>query len=363
VERVLGAALSASYEARSRERPPSLARWLGIRIIVLKPKVSPNERGVLLAKFSEMLELIATEMDLVRLFEDYTLVVEPSWSGYCREDLLHFTQFDSEVFIESPEISDFEFLQRLNSNLVPVFLGSGDWVNPELLPERTWTPRKDRPFDVVMNANWAPWKRHYVLFETMSKLHRKMRVALIGFPWNGRTSDDIMALAEHYGVAGQITVFEGVPFEEVLKVNAAAKVAVLLSLKEGANRAIPEALFCGTPALVLQETLGGVAKNVTAESGRIVPQSDFASALDEMLEAPDSFSPRSWALEHISCFKSTSHLNQVLREHALARGEPWTRDIVAKTNRPELAYTSEEDAAAMASHNRALVDYLRVHSE
>jgi glycosyltransferase involved in cell wall biosynthesis len=149
----------------------------------------------------------------------------------------------------------------------------------------------------------------------------------------------------------------------VLKVNAAAKVAVLLSLKEGANRAIPEALFCGTPALVLQETVGGVAKNVTAESGRIVPQSDFASALDEMLEAPDSFSPRSWALEHISCFKSTGHLNRVLQQHALARGEPWTRDIVAKTNRPELAYTSEDDAAAMAAHNRALVDYLLARSE
>jgi glycosyltransferase involved in cell wall biosynthesis len=326
--------------------------------MVLKPKVSEHERGVLLVKFSEMLRMIISDMDLVALLKDYTLVVEPSWSGYCDPDLLYFTQFSTEVFVQAPEIEDFRFLERLNSNLVPVSLGSGDWVNPELI-EPSDHGFAERRFDVVMNASWARWKRHYVLFESLRRIRRDVRVALIGFPWEGRTSQDILALARHYGVADQLAIFEAVPFDEVLRVSADAKVAVLLSLKEGANRAIPEALFCGTPALVLQETVGGVAKNVTAESGQVVPEAAFPSALEEMLGIADQFSPRQWAVEHISCFKSTERLNGILEAHALARGERWTRDIVAKSNSPELSYVREKDAVALREHNRELAKYLR----
>lgn len=69
------------------------------------------------------------------------------------------------------------------------------------------------------------------------------KVALIGYPIEGRTSGEVLELAKRYGVASKIELFENIPPEEVARVIRSAKLGVTLSKKEGANRGIYECFF------------------------------------------------------------------------------------------------------------------------
>jgi len=51
-----------------------------------------------------------------------------------------------------------------------------------------------------------------------------------------------------------------------------------------------------------------------------------------MIQHHDQYSPREWVLAHMSCQRTTALLNQAIKAKALALGENWTVDIVAKIN-------------------------------
>jgi glycosyltransferase involved in cell wall biosynthesis len=323
------------------------------RMTVLK-EPQPGERGVLFVLFTELLALMFAGMDMARLVADYTIVVEPSWTGYCDPDFLRLTQLEDEVFVLGAEPEDYAFLRRLRSNLVPVALGFCDWVDPRVAEPFLGNPKE---FDIVMNGHWGASKRHHVLFRFLRRARRKYKVLLIGGAWEGRTIDDVRALAAHFGVASQLTLRERLPYEQVMDLTARARISVLLSLKEGSNRAIAESLFCDVPVIVLANNVGGAKKNVVPETGELVAEHEIEGAVERLLDG--NVRPRAWALEHRSCFRSTAHLNAVLREHALAADRPWTRDIAVRANSPESKYVDSRDAARLAPWNARLLEYLK----
>ena len=110
--------------------------------------------------------------------------------------------------------------------------------------------------------------------------------------------------------------------------------------------------------MVLRETVGGVLKNVTPESGRITPMGEFGAALERTLSIAHTLRPKEWAESTISCQHSTRTLNRMLRSHAEAAGKEWTRDIAQRTNCPDLAYVRETDRLAMEPYNRSLTDFV-----
>ncbi len=332
-----------------------ISRFFGSRLVVLKAPGPNGERGVLYVMFSELFRLLTAQMDMPRLLADYTLVLEPSWSGYCDEDFLRYTQFEEEVFVLAAERGDYAFLQRLKSNLVPVDLGPCDWVDPAVAAPYVDTEKR---FDIVMNANWGKWKRHHVLFRMLRHSKRRYRVALIGMPWSGATLADVEALAAYYGVADQLTFFEKIPFSEVMRITCAAHVSILLSLKEGSNRAIAESIFCDVPVVILKDHVGGIHKNVVAETGAVVREPELESAIARLHDG--KLKPRAWGMAHVSCFKSTVRLNALLQQHAVAAGRPWTRDIATRSNSPESRYVDASDGARLQPWNEQLRDYLAV---
>jgi len=117
---------------------------------------------------------------------------------------------------------------------------------------------------------------------------------------------------------------------------------VLLSLQEGSNRALFEGFFAGVPALALARNVGIPRAYFTPRTGRLISELQLASTLLELREGWRTFDPRPWALANIAPEKSTHKLERVLRDLAAARGEPWTRGIVAKCNVPELRYYPDE---------------------
>ncbi len=347
--------LNVTYSPRQVNSPQSeLTELFGWRLMVLKPKISGAEKGVLLIKFSETLGKLIKHANIEELTRDYTLLVEPSWSGYCDADLMYFSQFKDPIFIESPDQNDFDFLIRLNSNLTPISVGSGDWVDPSIAEPFLSTPKK---YDLVMNSHWGKWKRHYALFQAIRGT--SLKVALIGFSWGKRSATDIRKLAQYYDVESQIEIFEKISFDKVMEINAQSRFAVLLSLKEGANRAIPEAMFANTPAIVLNETVGGVQKNVSRESGRICKQKDLKLVIQALTSDQPPFTPRKWAIANISHKTSTDFVNSQLRAHAVNNKLPWTKDIAERKNSPELAYSSEADKEELAAANQGLLHYVK----
>ena len=148
------------------------------------------------------------------------------------------------------------------------------------------------------------------------------------------------------GLERQITVFEDISQEEVNQIINRSKVNLLLSVQEGGNRALFEGFFAGTPAIALERNLGIPKNYFVPQTGRLIAERDLAKTLLEFREAWNQYKPRCWAMEHISPEKSTAYLNAQLKRLAAERGEPWTRDIVAKANTPNLTYYPDDSVGA-----------------
>jgi glycosyltransferase involved in cell wall biosynthesis len=326
------------------------------RVSVLKPYVSPRERGVIHLKFSEVIAALPTLVDLPTLTKYYTMVLEPSWTGLCDPGPLQYSREKKRVIIMAPDAVDHAFISQIGTPLVPINLGPCDWVDPRVAEPFLGSQKE---FDIVVNSNWAPWKRHFVLFDALRRMPRNVRVALIGGTWDGGDLNRIFRLARYYGVHNQITAFQFIPFSEVMRIVSASRCSVLLSLKEGANRSLAESMFCNVPVLLLAEHVGGITKNVVDQTGLIVPEREIVRGLQNLLAVADQLPVRKWALDNISCLRSSATLNQKLKDVSVLEGEEWTLDIAARANSPESTYYFPEDLQRLAPHNKAVHAFLR----
>jgi glycosyltransferase involved in cell wall biosynthesis len=197
-----------------------------------------------------------------------------------------------------------------------------------------------KPYDLVMVANWAPHKRHGVLFEALRHITgRDVRVLLIGFPWSGRTAEDIRREAAAIGNPRvHVDVLEKLPAKDVAAHVSQCKVFVFLSRKEGDNKALVEAMFAGVPAIVYDKTIGGAGSRINSATGIFASEAELSAKIEYMLDRYTDFTPRAWALEHTGSANATRTLNDVIKRTVIASGGRWTTDIVEKTNAPNLAY-------------------------
>lgn len=334
---------------------PDWKKIFGSRMMVIKTPAG-DEKGVLLIMFSEMLSQIACNMDVPKLMEQYHLLFEPSWSGFYDRDILYYTQFQHDVFVFTAESDDLRLLTGLKTNLIPIPLGPCDWVNPDIAKPYLG---QQKQYDIVMNSNWGSIKRHHVLFKALKKLPSDLKVLLIGGSW-GDVDDinSVKALQRYFNVKQEIIYFEHLPYNKVMDVTSQARLSILLSLKEGSNRAIAESIFCDLPVLVLTEHIGGIKKNVVPDTGKLVPEKLLAEGISNILANENIYNPREWGLNNISCFKSTEILNEFFYSHMKNKGLPWSGDIVVRANSPELEYVFPEDADKMQNHNEGLFEFL-----
>jgi glycosyltransferase involved in cell wall biosynthesis len=302
-------------------------RLIGDRIV---------EKGVLLLKYTESFRLFRHTLHLPSVLEHYVLVLEPSWSGFIKSDILYFTQFEGQsIIVMAPEKRDYDFLQTLGTNLIPVSYGCGDWVNPSI-----FRPLNDQGkcYDAVMIARWAIYKRHHVLFHVLRKLRDpSFKVALVADPWPANR-EELEKLMDVYGVRENIDIFENLRAEEVNKVMNQSKVNLLLSLQEGGNRSLFEGFFADVPGLALKNNIGIPKDYFTPQTGKLIEEKNLKSELLYFREHWHNFNPRAWAEANITPEITTTKLNQLLKRLAYQRGEEWTQDLVAKCNCPNLMY-------------------------
>ena len=305
-------------------------------LIVLK-RWRSGEKGVILLKYARTFDAVVALFDLERLLARYMFVLEPCWAGYCDPSLLMFVQPGHPVLVQCFTGDDEQFVRDVGAPLVPVRLGPADWVDADLF---TSSSKTSKLYDLVMVANWAPHKRHGLLFSALREIReRRIRVLLIGFPWAGRTGADVRREADAIGNAQvEVEVLEALPASEVARHVSRCKAFVFLSRKEGDNKALVEALFAGVPAIVYKHTIGGASGRINAQTGIFSSDEELPNAIRYMLDHWQQFSPRAWALEHSGSVNATRVLNEALRNTFAALGMPFTDDVVEKTNSPNLAY-------------------------
>jgi hypothetical protein len=142
-----------------------------------------------------------------------------------------------------------------------------------------------------------------------------------------------------------------------MEITCQSRISILLSLKEGSNRAITESMFCNVPVIILDEHVGGIRKNIVPQTGEIAPQKELHRVINSMLDNLTQYSPRHWALNNISCFESTKKLNSFIKEHMLKDNYYWSHDIVVHSNSPESKYVDKDNYEKFRSAHKALTAY------
>jgi glycosyltransferase involved in cell wall biosynthesis len=329
-------------------------------LIVLKPyDEATGERGVLMLMYSEAVLAMVAMYDLGALASRYMFVLEPSSWGYQDVRFLFYLGSDLDVLIQSPRRADFEFVESLQANLVPVAVGAGEWVDGGIFRPRE--PGQEAKYDVVMVSAWDPLKRHEVFFRAAARRkqngERKLRFALVGYQM-GWTREPIEKLLRQYDLERDCDIYEMIPHAQVSRIVADSKVSLLLSHREGANRAIYESMFCGTPIIVYRHQCGVNLDHVNLRTGLLADDDELDAAICYALEHHEEFDPRQWALENAGYGNATQTINAALRQMSERRGLAWTKDIVAKKSAPELRYAQPGAYKIFAEEYERLKNYL-----
>jgi glycosyltransferase involved in cell wall biosynthesis len=305
-------------------------------LIVLK-RWTPAEKGVILLKYARTFSAVVALFDLHRLMQRYTFVLEPCWVGYWDPKILMFLTSDQPVIVQCFTDDDYQLISSIGAPFAPIRLGPADWVNADL-----FKPPKDdaKTHDLVMVANWGLHKRHEQLFKALRSITDcSIRVLLIGFPWRGRTADDIRREAAALGnPLVHVDVIENVPPMEVADYVGRCRAHVFLSPKEGDNKALVEAMFANVPAIVYEKTIGGARSRINGETGILAADDQLGQRIRYMLEHHAEFSPRAWVLKNSGSTNATRLLNDALQRAVVASGGGYVHGIVEKTNSPNLSY-------------------------
>lgn len=353
------ASYGAAHQVRLRlPRHDTDPERQGDLIILKRREPVTGERGVLLVKYNTAIVACAAVFDLASLVQEYVLVLEPSNWGYQDAQFLLYLGCDAAVIVECARTSDFDYIKRLNSNLMPVRIGDGEWVDPAI-----FSPRRAGKaiFDVVMVAAWDPLKRHEVLFRAVAQLKRegrRLRVALIGYPLSWSRAR-VEKLAQSHGIADQCAFYERIAHSEVAQLVADSQVAVLLSREEGSNRSVYECLLAGTPVVVYRHHRGIDLDHITPEAGLLCDDDELPAAIRYVLDHRDAFDPRPYALRRFGYENAARRLNEAIREVEQRHGRPWTCDIVPKKSAPNLRYAEPGKWREFEDEYRHLALFLR----
>jgi glycosyltransferase involved in cell wall biosynthesis len=312
-------------------------------------------KGVLYLQYNNSIEEFAALFDLSELYREYVLVVEPSSWGYSDLGLELLLSGQSNIYVMAQDKIDFDLITLLDSRIVPIRAGAGDWIDLEML--RNHYESETKNFDVCMVASWRKLKNHKILFRELAKLGKGLRIALVGYCWEGRTAGSIRKEQYKYYPDSLVSIFEGVPHEYVFKVLSQSRVALMLSEREGANRGIYEAVASNIPVVILSDNRG-VNKQLE-EIGCIfsADRKDLRRCVEKLLKSPLTYSVKDRLFSTSGTQNTWKKIGDSLSENESISwyGEP----IIVST--PNLKYRDERNKRLMDRHYKVLEDLIIVN--
>lgn len=334
-----------------KEKPDKI----GDLIVLKRANLQHGEKGIVLIKFNEAITKFPLLYDLQKIAKHYRLILEPSHSGYHNEMFFLYFCPNLDVIVEAPHKKDYKFIETLGGGFFPSTIGAGDWCD-SLFFANTGSSKK---YDLVMLGSWHIVKRSNLLFQALAQIDEPLTAAVVGYHCGGRTVDNVKSEARKFGVEDSVEFFDFVSQEKVVEVINQSRLTLLLSWKEGANRAIYESMFCNVPILVYKDILGINRLAVNQSTGMFTSYNDLNESILYMLNNINRFHPRQWALKNTGYEIATRKINLLLQEIATANGEPWTQDIFPKKNAPSITYANANDYLEVKSEYRKLESFLR----
>lgn len=326
-------------------------------LLVLKPCINEHEKGVIFIQYNDSINKFCAIYDIMELAKYYRFVIEPSTWGYQEAPFFLLLGLDTEVIVEAQYEHDFNYITNLTGNLIPIRLGAGDWVDPDIFKNNV---NSEKQYDAIMIASWLKLKRHELLFRALSKMTDIIkRVALVGYTSSNRTMNDIVAESKKYNITHLIDFYESIPQEEVAKLLAQSRVNIMLSKREGANKALYESFFSDIPVIVTSSNIGVNRDHINGYTGILSEDHELAHKIAYMLDNIHFFSPRKWALENTGYHNSNKKLNDFIKELAVRSGENWTQDLYAKKNFTNAIYVMDTDRQEADQEINKLVRFLR----
>jgi hypothetical protein len=305
------------------------------RLLILSHPIY-GHKGVIIIKFTDYFKYFIALFDTDRLSKDYVLIVEPSWAGYFDEDFLCLSASKMDIIVQSPEPVDYQFVKMLNHNLWPVEVGSNWWVDKRIFFPM---PNVKKKYDIIMVSNWADVKRHYHLFECLSKSkNRTLKVALVGKPWP-KSIFEIKNEALYYGVEKKIDFFENISQRQLNILYNKSRCHLLLSKKEGVNKAIIEAMYSDIPSYILEGfNYGHRYSYINSLTG------GFISSLNYFLDNFNNYingsqSPFEWVNSNLSPYRANMKFIEIFNTIEKNKNILINKNLALKVNIPEMQYT------------------------
>lgn len=326
------------------------ARFMGgtelTRSIVLKAPGPDDEKGVLLltAEYN-WLKLLTTPSDFKDLESRFTLLFSAGWSPLDYGLIgLALRKTTGSVFVEPGNFSEVSRIEALHPRVRCLPTICSAWIHPDLFHPK---PLADRKIDLLMVANWAPFKRHWDLFTALKQMPQNLRITLIGQPDGPFTVDRIRQQARDFGSKQDIQYVENLRVEQVYEAMCDSRALIILSRQEGPCVVVTESMFADTPVAMLRHAHIGSKAYINEQTGVLLDSGLMSRQLMSLLDLRDQFRPREWAIKNISCHTSLARWNAFLRDNAIAEGRPWTRELVPFCWKPFAVYLRPEDQASM----------------
>lgn len=315
--------------------------------LLIKEPGPGGEKGVLYSAFEfNWMKLVANH-DARKFLDEYTLVGASSYSPTDHAVLGNLQGLsDDPIYVGVSHPSDIEQYRLWSPAIEPIPIMASDLTDPDFFKPK---PHAERTIDILMVAHFARLKRHWLLFEALSKMRPDLNVVLVGRSAEGRYEQHILEAARIFGVRQQITVHRSLEIEEVAALQCDAKVSIAFSKREGACISVAESLFADSAVAMTRDSHMGSRAYINDATGRFVERRSLARDLSRMVEESGSYRAREWALANISAPRTSARLNAILKAGAERAGRPWTTDIVPLCRRYVPRYLHEADRLRMQS--------------
>lgn len=318
------------------------------RTIILKAPGEKGEKGVLFVYFEyNWMKLLAGISSFEEFEQQYDIIFAASWSPTNFDMLaLALSKIEGRVYVQPANYADVEVLEAYHSRIKCVDSLACDWVHPKYFEP---LPQAERDIDILMVANWAPFKRHWEFFKALAQMPAELKVTCVGQAEGKHGLNQIKQLRDYFQGPQKIVFQQSLPIDEVTKLQCRSKINVILSLREGGCVAGPEALFAGAALAMRGDACIGSMAYINEETGARLLVGNIATQLTELLSKADSMQPQLWARKNISSSRTTGKLNTFFKQEADRLRRPWTADLVEMCYRPYPTYVLQEDKEGLRS--------------
>lgn len=318
---------------------------------VIKPYVCPSEKGVLLVSFENQLRSLLDSGLIDKVLEHYHIVFIPSWTGLYSPELFRLASLaDKEpVFVMPVHSHERALVETLGENFHPLPFNAASWVNASFFEGEPL----ERDIDCLMVANFASFKRHWLLFKALSGLPKNITATCVGVPLGTRTADSIRQEAREYGVENRVTVIEDPSQEELRRYFRRAKMFCAMSFREGSFISVAESLMAGTPVLMFRNAHIGTRSLINHHTGALVGSvSDLRQKIIDFVSFSEHEAVRRTSVDTISAQANSRKLNEMLRDWSASSGKTWSQDLEPfYSQRLDFNYFDE------SAHERLRADY------